>query len=335
MERKAFGTRTINAAIVIAVLIGLGAAVYRPLVLDRTMSGDGSELAPLGVDTTDLVTTHAIRRYAFLPGTSGGQILIGGTGTTDDLVLQSTAGVGASGAEIQFKVGNNGATTAMRIDNSGFVGIGMAPSSSLPLAVYKSSGTETGIIFDHPTLNSTADIRLGSDQPRAIRLYADDAVLTSSPAGAGFQAFNNNSASFPGQIYFDSGAHNNAKLSFRTAATSGTITERMQITSGGDVGIGNITPSALLHVQKTTEQLRVGYNSSNYYSTTVGSTGGVTLNAVGSGSRFTFSDVINIPTATPSSASATGTTGDIAWDGDYIYICVATNTWKRVAISTW
>lgn len=69
MERKAFGTLTINTAIVIAVLIALGAAVYRPLVLDRTMSGDGSELAPLGVDTTDLVTTHAIRRYAFLPGT--------------------------------------------------------------------------------------------------------------------------------------------------------------------------------------------------------------------------------------------------------------------------
>jgi hypothetical protein len=38
---------------------------------------------------------------------------------------------------------------------------------------------------------------------------------------------------------------------------------------------------------------------------------------------------------TPSSATDTGTTGQIAWDSDYIYVCVATNTWKRVAISTW
>lgn len=38
---------------------------------------------------------------------------------------------------------------------------------------------------------------------------------------------------------------------------------------------------------------------------------------------------------TPSSATDTGTTGQIAWDSNYIYVCVATNTWKRVAISTW
>lgn len=37
----------------------------------------------------------------------------------------------------------------------------------------------------------------------------------------------------------------------------------------------------------------------------------------------------------PSSASDTGTTGEIRIDADYIFICVATNTWKRVAISTW
>lgn len=37
----------------------------------------------------------------------------------------------------------------------------------------------------------------------------------------------------------------------------------------------------------------------------------------------------------PASAGATGSAGQIAWDADYIYICVATNTWKRVAIATW
>jgi len=45
---------------------------------------------------------------------------------------------------------------------------------------------------------------------------------------------------------------------------------------------------------------------------------------------------INIATAqTPASATAAGTAGDIAWDADYIYVAVATNTWKRVAIATW
>lgn len=38
---------------------------------------------------------------------------------------------------------------------------------------------------------------------------------------------------------------------------------------------------------------------------------------------------------TPSSASDTGVAGTITRDANYIYICVATDTWKRVAISTW
>jgi hypothetical protein len=38
---------------------------------------------------------------------------------------------------------------------------------------------------------------------------------------------------------------------------------------------------------------------------------------------------------TPSNASDAGTAGTICWDSNYIYICVATDTWKRVGISTW
>ena len=45
--------------------------------------------------------------------------------------------------------------------------------------------------------------------------------------------------------------------------------------------------------------------------------------------------VVNTLSATPASASAAGTVGTISWDANYIYICTATNTWKRVAIATW
>jgi hypothetical protein len=45
---------------------------------------------------------------------------------------------------------------------------------------------------------------------------------------------------------------------------------------------------------------------------------------------------IRIATAkTPASATDTGTAGEICWDADYIYVCTATNTWKRTAIATW
>jgi hypothetical protein len=65
----------------------------------------------------------------------------------------------------------------------------------------------------------------------------------------------------------------------------------------GNVGIGASTPTALLDVNSNTIRLRTA--------------------------------------KTPASSSDTGNTGDIAWDTDYIYVCVAANTWKRVAIASW
>lgn len=53
------------------------------------------------------------------------------------------------------------------------------------------------------------------------------------------------------------------------------------------------------------------------------------------GGNKTFAGDVALATKTPSSASDTGTTGTVAWDSGYIYVCTATDTWKRVAIATW
>jgi hypothetical protein len=44
---------------------------------------------------------------------------------------------------------------------------------------------------------------------------------------------------------------------------------------------------------------------------------------------------IDLTISAPASASAAGTKGDVIITPDHIYVCTATNTWKRVAISTW
>jgi hypothetical protein len=38
---------------------------------------------------------------------------------------------------------------------------------------------------------------------------------------------------------------------------------------------------------------------------------------------------------TPASAGAAGVAGTVVWDSGFIYVCVATNSWKRVAIAAW
>jgi len=65
---------------------------------------------------------------------------------------------------------------------------------------------------------------------------------------------------------------------------------------GGNVGIGTPTPGALLDVNGTSIILEQSY--------------------------------------TPANSSSTCTTGTESWDANYEYRCVATNTWKRAALSS-
>jgi hypothetical protein len=42
--------------------------------------------------------------------------------------------------------------------------------------------------------------------------------------------------------------------------------------------------------------------------------------------------ILSSPQQTKAS-NATGTVGQICWDANYIYVCTATNTWKRTALT--
>jgi hypothetical protein len=50
---------------------------------------------------------------------------------------------------------------------------------------------------------------------------------------------------------------------------------------------------------------------------------------------MTVSSITVSSSGAPGSAGASGTPGQIKWDSGYIYVCVATNTWKRAALTSW
>jgi hypothetical protein len=51
--------------------------------------------------------------------------------------------------------------------------------------------------------------------------------------------------------------------------------------------------------------------------------------------NVTVSGSVAVLADPPSSANDTGTTGEIRVDDVYIYVCTATNTWKRVSVNSW
>jgi len=85
-------------------------------------------------------------------------------------------------------------------------------------------------------------------------------------------------------------------------------------------------------------------------STAAGNSGYIQYNvggALGANSQLTFDEStgvfstttvqggIRTTTTPPTSSTSAGISGDIAYDGGYIYVCVADNIWKRAALSTW
>ncbi len=171
-------------------------------------------------------------QYALLAGRSGGQILIGGTGTTDDLTLQTTSGVGATGADMHFKVGNNGATEAMTILNTGNVGIGTTGPGA-PLDILGAAG---GNIGGNLRIYSTQSQTVGSGG--AIEFGGKYTTAGGYTYSGLIQTVKESAVS--GEYGFG--------MAFGTRINGGANTEKVRITSQGNVGIGTTSPGQLLTV---------------------------------------------------------------------------------------
>lgn len=135
-----------------------------------------------------------------------------------------------------------------------------------------------------------------------------------------------------------------AKINNTTSYPTATPTNTTMLIGSQDVGGGTKNYkvsdlSSFLNLNPTLSTLEVTGNASIGGTLTLGSTSisgsGITTGTILSTGTIAGAFLASDPANAPASAGAAGVTGSIVTDTGYIYVCIATNTWKRVAIATW
>ena len=186
------------------------------------------------------LTTDDHTQYALLAGRSGGQTLIGGTASGNNLTLQSTSN--ATKGKILF-----GTSAYDEVNNR--LGIGTAsPGQIVELSVASNDTSvapaDIGYTFQitntDTTLNNFAGLSFGQVAGRMDAIVG--AVFAGRTAGA-----------------------RATDLVFYTE-TANTLSERMRILGSGNVGIGTVSPATRFHLAGTTSshyaQIDTGLNFS-------------------------------------------------------------------------
>lgn len=233
------------------------------LATGQLMAGGGAGLPPTTINAI-ITGPTALRTYTFpdaaatIARTDAGQtftgvntmtapvfvtsaqspLVIGGAGVGSSLDLKSTSGIGTTDF-IRFLVGNNGATEAMRIINSGFVGI-MTPTPEKELDVVgnirASNSIDTSGIF---TASSVGTALSGfMINTSALIIDTDKSVPYH---GIAWKTFSDAS----GNLGMYMQGYNGIRM-----YTTGL--ERLRINGSGSVGIGTVSPAGTLDVSGAT-----------------------------------------------------------------------------------
>jgi hypothetical protein len=290
-------------------------------------------VAPDGAGFTANRTLNLSTGNADRTVTISGNATINGTNTGDQNVFTTVAVSGQSNvvadttsdtltlaAGSGISITTNATTDTVTISSTGGGTIDGSGAAN-KVAIWSDSDTltsDTNLHWD--TTNDRLGIKTAT--PNTSLQVAGGAHITKELACG---LFNNQGDAYEGRIMMSGSGSEFSIYDRNLTVISGTAGDRFTLyntgklfriytdvnndiftmSNTGSIGLGlggfGGTASARIHAVSTTEQQRLGYDASNYFSTTVGSTGAVTLNAVGSGSKFTFSDAVEVPDSAYSS----------------------------------
>lgn len=247
-----------------------------------TVAGSSGNTVIAG--TASITGDVTVNTNKFTVTASSGNTVIAGTAD-----ISGVTNIGSAGSNAKLNVLSTTEQVRVLYDASNYY---TTTVSSIGEVTFNAVGSDTSFNFSDKVV-STAGLTVSGGDTIIIAPSGTNNVLVKSASGNSSGLIINNNASTDAVSLIN---FYNAPMIFGINNT-----EYVRIT-GGNVGIGTgSTVSAKLHSLSTTEQLRLGYDASNYLSTTVSSSGLVTLAATGSGAKFSFSNNVGVGTTSPDS----------------------------------
>jgi hypothetical protein len=232
-----------------------------------TTTGSGTALV---LSTTPTFTTNITT-----------PLVLGGSTTTSPLTFQTTSGVGTTGADMHFKVGNNGGTEALTILNNGNVGVGtIAPRAKFEIGGSFTMGVST-VDPNYSDIWATGVTPSGTNYN--LELANNGTEVTFNVPTGGIMAWTTNNGWANSALYI-----NNNKLGAGMSSSS-TPTAKIHIGAGtATAGTAPLkfTSGTLL---TTTEAGAIEFNNDAYYGT-------ITTGAGTAGARKQFAFTSDLTT---------------------------------------
>ena len=323
----------------------------------------GTFTFPKVIATTDITTPlliggSAVGSYLSYKSTTGNgtstgiahQFLGGNNGATVAMTLLNNGNVGigttAPGGRLEIKSSSAGTDSQVIIQNDG-------TATGNSEIILRRTSAHQAVISNNPTL---AKLTISQNHASGVIAFANTAALTErmridASGNVGIGTTNpvakldvNGAITVNGE-----GAGNGvvgAKQlidtlngGFTLHNSGGTGSARWWIDASGVQHLYNGNGTLPIALGESGVKVGIGYDSTSI----LAGSGALLINGnVGIGITTPTakldinSDILRLRTAkTPATAGASGNQGDLCWDADFLYICVATNTWKKVAIATW
>jgi hypothetical protein len=260
-----------------------------------------SDIVVIVANTTGTATTKRIAMGAFIDAFANIQVGLANTTYAGRILLgDHLTVVNATTGEVAVRIANSTNHGVVQAGNNVYV------NANGFLGVVGANTTSRGVvqIGDNITVSNTAVISIPLGNSSVVGLVA---------------AGNN--------VYINQNGY--------LGVVGANTTSRGVVQVGNNISVSNTSTISIAEANNThfgVVQVGTNLNVAN----------GIVSLANTIGSDITFangvvrmtSNVVVTSTA-PANSTANGTAGQVAFDSNYVYYCVATNTWKRAALSTW